>query len=50
MWCLPRPTGSGGATLRVAAPRDGARDAEFQRTAILEGLMVPEVGVEPTRF
>lgn len=28
------------------APRDGARAAEFQRTAILEGLMVPEVGVE----
>ena len=38
-------------TLRARwALHDGARDAEFQRTAILEELMVPEVGVEPTRF
>ena len=44
----PRPTGSGGTALRAArwALHDGARDAGVQCTAMLEGLMVPEVGVE----
>ena len=32
--------------LGLWAPHDGAGDAEVQCTAMLEGLMVPEVGVE----
>ncbi len=48
MRCLPRLTGSGGTAPCVAlwALHDRARDAEVQCTAILEELMVPEVGVE----
>ena len=41
---LPRPTGSGSAVR--CARHDGPRDAEVQCTAMLEKLMVPEVGVE----
>ena len=34
-------------TLRARwAPRDGSQDAEVQCAAVLEDLMVPEVGVE----
>jgi hypothetical protein len=47
-----RLTGSDGTALRVArwALHDGTRDAEAECAAIREELMVPEVGVEPTRF
>lgn len=49
---LSRPAGSRGTAPGMArwASHNGARDAEVQCTAMLEELMVPEVGVEPTRF